>query len=149
MTTNQTQRTIRPPRGRDDVLVEPEWLRAHLDDPSVRLVEVDVSAAAYDSGHIDGAVLWNVYVDLKDSDYATVDASSFEQLVRRTGITPDSTVVLYGYAPAMGLWLLTLFGHRDARILNCSRDQWLAAGGTLTAGSTHVSPSGYVLQPED
>ena len=53
----------------DGVLVDPEWLHAHLSDPRVRVVEVDVSPAAYNDWHIDGATLWNVYADLKDADY--------------------------------------------------------------------------------
>ena len=54
------------------VLVDPGCLEAHLYDPSVRVVEVDVSRAAYDRWHIDGAVLWNVYADLKDPGYQLV-----------------------------------------------------------------------------
>jgi thiosulfate/3-mercaptopyruvate sulfurtransferase len=145
----QPQTAGRPRSDRTDVLVEPGWLREHLHDPGMRLVEVDVNATAYSAGHIDDAVLWNVYVDLKDADYATIDAASFQELVRRSGITPDSTVVLYGYAPAMGLWLLRLFGHRDVRILNCSRAEWLAAGGSLTAATRSVPATGYVLPAED
>ncbi|MDQ1661319.1 MAG: thiosulfate/3-mercaptopyruvate sulfurtransferase [Blastococcus sp.] len=148
MTMTQRQ-TTRSQYGRNDVLVEPEWLQEHLHDPGLRLVEVDVSAATYDAGHIDGAVLWNVYVDLKDANYATVDADSFQDLVRRCGITPGSTVVFYGYAPAMGLWLLRLFGHRDVRILNCSRAQWLATGGSLTAETPPTPATSYVLPEED
>ena len=58
-----------PASSRDDVLVDTGWLAAHLHDPAVRIVEVDVSRAGYDDWHIDGAVLWNVYADLKDGDY--------------------------------------------------------------------------------
>lgn len=89
-TTIQTQRTDRPPLGRDDVLVEPEWLREHLSDPGVRLVEVDVSAAAYAAGHIAGAILWNVYADLKDAGYATVDALSFRAPSSRAPVSSSS-----------------------------------------------------------
>ena len=94
-------------------------------------------------------MLWNVYTDLKDARYATVDAGVFQDLVRRSGITPDSIVVFYGYAPALGLWMLRRFGHRDVRILNASRDGWLSAGGTLTAEPSRPAPSAYVLGPED
>jgi 3-mercaptopyruvate sulfurtransferase SseA len=92
------------------------------------VVEVDVSPAAYNDWHIDGAVLWNVYADLKDSDYRTVGIAALEKLVARSGIGPDSTVVFYGYAPALGLWLMKLHGHPDVRILDCSRDTWRAGG---------------------
>jgi thiosulfate/3-mercaptopyruvate sulfurtransferase len=74
------------------VLVDPGWLAAHLNDPDVRVVEVDVSPAAYDDWHIDCAALWNVYADLNDADYRTVGAASAERLMARSGIGPDSTV---------------------------------------------------------
>jgi len=70
----------------DGVLVDPEWLHAHLSDPRVRVVEVDVSPAAYNDWHIDGATLWNVYADLKDADYRLVDATALERLFKSSGI---------------------------------------------------------------
>jgi thiosulfate/3-mercaptopyruvate sulfurtransferase len=135
----------------EGVLVDPAWLEAHLGDPAVRVVEVDVSRAAYDQWHIDGAVLWNVYADLKDADYRLVDEAAVQQLFSRSGIGPASTVVFYGYAPALGMWLMKLYGHMDARILDCSRDTWRAEGrpwsGTL-AGPV-ATATGYVLPGQD
>ena len=96
----------------------------HLNDPAVRVVEVDVSPLAYDEWHIETASLWNLYQDLKDADYRPVEAAAIERLLARSGIGPDSTVVFYGYAPAVGFWLMKLYGHADVRILNCSRDAW-------------------------
>jgi thiosulfate/3-mercaptopyruvate sulfurtransferase len=110
------------------VLVDRQWLAAHLQDPQVQVVEVDVSPAAYNDGHIDGAVLWNIYADLKDASYRLMDSAAMERLVARSGIRPDSTVVFYGYAPALGLWLMKLYGHLDAHIRDCSRDTWRAGG---------------------
>ena len=121
-----------------EVLVEPDWLEAHLGDPAVRVVEVDVSAAAYEAGHVDGAVLWNIYRDLKDTNYALVEEPAIEQLIRRSGIGPETTVVLYGYAPAMGMWLLKLYGHADVRILNCSRQVWQDAARPWTTARDHA-----------
>jgi thiosulfate/3-mercaptopyruvate sulfurtransferase len=112
----------------ETVLADPAWLADHLSDPDVRVIEVDVSPAAYDDWHIDGAVLWNIYSDVKDAEYRTVGSAALKGLVERSGIGPDSTVVFYGYAPALGLWLMKLFGHTDVRILNCSRDTWRAEG---------------------
>jgi len=109
---------------RADVLVGPDWLEEHLDDPQVRLVEVDVSATAYNQGHIPGAVLWNVYSDLKDSEYRLLDAAAMAGLLVGTGIGPHSTVVCYGYAPALAFWLMKLYRHADVRVLDCSRRAW-------------------------
>jgi thiosulfate/3-mercaptopyruvate sulfurtransferase len=110
---------------RADVLVGPDWLEEHLDDPRVRLVEVDVSATAYNQDHIPGAVLWNVYSDLKDSEYRLLDAAAMAGLLVGAGIDPRSTVVCYGYAPALAFWLMKLYRHADVRMLDCSRRAWM------------------------
>jgi thiosulfate/3-mercaptopyruvate sulfurtransferase len=133
----------------DGVLVHPGWLAGHLNDADLRVVEVDVSPAAYNDWHIDGAVLWNVYADLKDSDYRTVGIAALEKLVARSGIGPDSTVVFYGYAPALGLWLMKLHGHPDVRILDCSRDTWRAAGYPWSNVAGEPTADGYRLGDED
>ena len=133
----------------DGVLVDPEWLHSHLSDPRVRVVEVDVSPAAYNDWHIDGATLWNVYADLKDADYHLVDTAALQRLVTSSGIEPDSTVVCYGYAPALGLWLMKLYGHRDVRILNCSRDTWRAGGHPWSTAASEPAPGGWRLDDED
>ncbi|RMH70947.1 MAG: sulfurtransferase [Actinomyces sp.] len=130
-------------------LVGADWLAAHLDDPGVRVVEVDVSGAAHDEGHIPGAVLWNIYTDIKDPDYAFVGSAAFAELVQRSGIDADSTVVFYGYAPAFGYWLLRLFGHRDVHILDTSRDTWQAAGHPWSAEPSTPAPTTHRLVPAD
>ena len=131
------------------MLVSPQWLTAHLSDPAVRVVEVDVSPAAYDDWHVDGAVLWNVYSDLKDPEYRLAPTAALEGLLGRSGIAPESTVVFYGYAPAMGFWLMTLLGHRGARILDCSRDTWRAEGHPWTTIAADPSAVEYRLAGED
>jgi thiosulfate/3-mercaptopyruvate sulfurtransferase len=138
---------MRPARG--EVLVEPRWLEEHLHDPELRLVEVDVSPAAYDEGHIEGALLWNIYRDLKDSNYQLVDKAAIESLVARSGIAPDSTVVFYGYGPAMGFWLMKLYGHSDVRILDCTRGAWQSEGRPWTEEAARPAATSYALPDED
>ncbi|MCW3044027.1 MAG: sulfurtransferase [Actinobacteria bacterium] len=134
---------------RSDVLVAPGWLEEHLHDPSLRLVEVDVSPVAFDRGHIEGAVLWNVYRDLKDTNYQLVDKATTEQLLGRSGIAPGSTVVFYGYAPAMGFWLMKLYGHADVRILDCGRGTWQDEGRPWTTETAKPVTTRYRLPDED
>jgi thiosulfate/3-mercaptopyruvate sulfurtransferase len=110
------------------MLISAEELAARLADPDLSVVEVDVNSAAFDDGHVEGAVLWNVYTDLKGADYHTVDTTGLEELLARSGIGPDSTVVFYGYAPALGFWLLKCYGHTDVRILDSSRQAWRTGG---------------------
>lgn len=132
-----------------EVLVTTRWLEERLHEPGLRVVEVDVSAAAYDAGHIDGAVLWNVYSDLKDGSYQLVGKAAIENLLARSGIGPDSTVVLYGYAPAMGLWLMKLYGHADVRILDCARGTWQDEGRPWTNVTATPITSRYPLPGQD
>jgi thiosulfate/3-mercaptopyruvate sulfurtransferase len=132
-----------------DVLVSPAWLAAHLDDPAVRVVEVDVNRTAYDTGHIDGAVLWNIYTDLKDADYALLDDAAFEAILHRSGIGPESTIVFYGYGPALGFWLMKLYSHSDVRVLDASRDTWREAGRPWTTDQPHPVGGHYRLGQPD
>jgi thiosulfate/3-mercaptopyruvate sulfurtransferase len=131
------------------MLIEPIWLANHLYDPAVRVVEVDVSATAFDQWHIDGAVLWNIYADLKDDRYCPVGRETVERLLARSGIGPATTVVCYGYAPALAYWLLKLYGHADVGILNCSRDAWRAEGHPYGTSLVPVEEAPYQLAERD
>ncbi|MCU1345713.1 MAG: sulfurtransferase, partial [Acidimicrobiia bacterium] len=128
-----------------ETLVDAEWLEAHLHDPRLRLVEVDVDSRAYDDKHIEGAVLWNIYRDLKTPGFQPVDAAAIEGLIRRSGIEPDSTVVFYGYAPAMGFWLMKLFNHIDVRILDGGRQRWQGEGRPWATQAVTPCPGDYGL----
>lgn len=133
----------------DDVLVDAQWLEDRLHDPALRVIEVDVNPKAYDSGHIPGAVLWNIYRDLKDSDYRLVGNAGLEKLFSDSGISPGSTVIFYGYGPAMGFWLMKLYGHGDVRILDLSRDAWASDGRPWTTDVVVPAPTLYPLPAPD
>jgi thiosulfate/3-mercaptopyruvate sulfurtransferase len=113
------------------------------------VVEVDVSPVAYAQGHIEGAVLWNIYQDLKDTGYQLVDKKRIEELVRTSGIGSATTVVFYGYAPAMGFWLMKLYGHADVRILDCARSTWTDQGRPWGTVWTTPAASRYCLPDQD
>jgi thiosulfate/3-mercaptopyruvate sulfurtransferase len=135
--------------ARDDVLVGPDWLEQHLHDPAVRIVEVDVSRSTFDEGHLPGAVLWNIYADLKDAEYRPVDQAGIERIFARSGITAGSTVVFYGYAPAIGLWLMKLYGHADVRLLDCSRETWQREGRPWSTEPAGAVPTTYRVGAAD
>ncbi len=147
--TAQDTRTKYDGYARGDALVTAQWLEEHLGDPALRVVEVDVSPAAYDTGHIEGAVLWNVYSDLKDSSYQLAGQPAIEDLMARSGISPASTVVVYGYAPAMGVWLLKLYGHADVRVLDCARAAWHDEGRPWTSAPAAPVATRYLLPSQD
>jgi len=132
-----------------DVIVDVKWIADRLEDGNVRVVEIDVSPAAYNGGHILGAALWNAYADLRDDSYKPVGRAQLEKLLSRSGITSDSTVVVYGYSAPLGFWLLKAYGHNDVRMLAGARDQWGEAGKKWSTDVLQHARTAYKLQPED
>jgi thiosulfate/3-mercaptopyruvate sulfurtransferase len=110
------------PESGQSSTVDVDWIAAHLGEAGVRLVEIDVSRAAYDEGHIPGAVLWNAYADLRDPNYRPVGLAELGRFLSRSGITPETCVVTYGYSAPLGFWLLRAHGHEDVRMLMGPRD---------------------------
>jgi thiosulfate/3-mercaptopyruvate sulfurtransferase len=115
--------------SRSDVLVDADWVEAHLDDPGVVLVEVDEDTTAYDKGHIRNAVKLDWKKDLQDPvrrDF--VDRHGFEQLMSERGIGNDDTVILYGgnnnWFAAYAYWYFRLYGHRSVKLLDGGRKKW-------------------------
>jgi len=128
-----------------NIYAEPEWLAQRLGDPDVRIVEVDVSRAAYDQWHIPGAVLWNAYNDLYHSDYSPLERDEFEELLRKSGLAPNTTIVFYGYGPTLGFWLVKAYGHEHALLLSGTRDGWREASLPWTTDVPQITPSSYTL----
>ena len=122
--------------SRSDVLVDADWVEAHLDDPTVVLVEVDEDISAYDTNHIRGAVRIDWRDDLQDPvrrDF--VNQQQFEALLSRKGIGNDDTVVLYGgnnnWFASYAYWYFKLYGHRDVKLLDGGRKKWELDGREL------------------
>ena len=115
--------------SRSDVLVDADWVEAHLDDDKVVLVEVDEDTSAYDKNHIRGAVRIDWKKDLQDQvrrDF--VNKEQFEALLAQRGIANDDTVVLYGgnnnWFAAYAYWYFKLYGHQDVKLLDGGRKKW-------------------------
>jgi thiosulfate/3-mercaptopyruvate sulfurtransferase len=121
----------------------------HLDDSTVRIIEVDVSPATYNKGHIPGAVLWNAYGDLRDADYRPIPWAEFEHVVRRSGISSDTTAVFYGYGAFLGYWLMASHGHPDVRVLKADRTAWESQGGAWSTEIPSPATTSYELPVED
>jgi thiosulfate/3-mercaptopyruvate sulfurtransferase len=137
-----------PPEGRG-VLVDPNWIEAHLGDATVRLIEVDVSPAAYQAGHLPGAVFWNSYGDLRDSTYLPVGRAELQRLLSAAGVQPETTLVFYGNGAALGFWLMKAQGHDDVRMLEGDREQWVSSGRQWSTEVPAPAAGTYPLAAED
>ncbi|WP_376795361.1 sulfurtransferase [Thermogemmatispora sp.] len=120
-----------------EVLVDADWVEAHLNDPKVRLIEVDVDTSAYEQGHIPGAIGFNWQKELQDQVIrAPIGKEQLEDLLSRAGVSNDTTIVLYGdnnnWFAAWAFWLLKYYGHRDVRLLDGGRAKWVAEKRALT-----------------
>ncbi|MFI5199603.1 MAG: sulfurtransferase [Candidatus Limnocylindrales bacterium] len=136
------------------VLVDAAWAQAHLNDPAVRFVEVDVDTTSYEQSHLPGAVGWNWTSQLADGIRRDIAGrEDFSALLSAGGIGPDTTIVLYGdnnnWFAAWAYWQLKLYGHRDVRILDGGRKYWLDQGLPLTIDLPTYAPTGYQLAEPD
>ncbi|MBT2499843.1 sulfurtransferase [Agromyces sp. ISL-38] len=135
-------------------LVTTQWLAEHLGQPGLVVVESDEDVLLYETGHIPGAVKIDWHTDLNDPvvrDY--VDDEQFAALLGSKGISRDSTVVIYGdknnWWAAYALWVFTLFGHEDVRLLDGGRDLWIAEGREITTDVPQVTPVEYPVVKRD
>ncbi len=132
-----------------EVLVSTDWVRDHLKQPGVKLVEVDVDTKAYEAGHIQGAVGFNWQTQLQDQvNRDILGKEGFEALVGGAGIGNGDTVILYGdnnnWFAAYAVWLFKIYGHKDVRLMNGGRVKWLnESDKKLTVDATTVTPVRY------
>ncbi|MFM9078340.1 MAG: sulfurtransferase, partial [Solirubrobacterales bacterium] len=117
----------------NDVLVATDWLAEHLDDDSIRIVEVDENPDLYAEAHIPGAIGFDWKEDLQDPvrrDF--LDAEAFGELMGSRGISNDHTVVLYGdrnnWFAAYTYWYFRYYGHDNVKLVNGPREKWIDEG---------------------
>lgn len=135
-------------------LVTGDWLQNRLGQPGLVVVESDEDVLLYETGHIPGAVKVDWHTELNDPvvrDY--VDGEGFAALLSRKGISRDDTVVIYGdknnWWAAYALWVFSLFGHADVRLLDGGRDKWIAEGRPLTTEKSAPAPTQYPVVARD
>ena len=129
-------------------LVTTEWLKEHAGSEGLVILESNEDILLYDTGHIPGALKIDWHTELNDPvvrDY--LSGEDFASLMSRKGISRDDTVVIYGdksnWWAAYTLWVFTLFGHEDVRLLNGGRDAWIAQGLELTKDVPTPTPTEY------
>lgn len=137
-----------------EVLVSTEWLANNIGRDGLVIVESDEDVLLYETGHIASAVKIDWHTDLNDPvtrDY--VQGEAFAALLSRSGISRDTTVVIYGdksnWWASYALWVFKLFGHPDVRLLDGGRDKWIAEGRELTREQPPVAPAEYPVIARD
>ncbi|WP_034267230.1 sulfurtransferase [Actinospica robiniae] len=140
--------------SRNDVLVDADWVEAHLDDPKVAVVEVDEDTSAYEKNHIRNAIRIDWKRDLQDAvrrDF--VNKEQFEALLSERGIGNDTTVVLYGgnnnWFASYAYWYFKLYGHQDVKLLDGGRKKWELDSRDLVAEVPSRAATSYVAQEQD
>jgi thiosulfate/3-mercaptopyruvate sulfurtransferase len=140
--------------SRSDVLVDADWVQAHLGDPGLVLVEVDEDTSAYDKGHIQGAVKIDWKQDLQDPvrrDF--VDRAGFEKLLSERGISNDDTVILYGgnnnWFAAYAYWYFKLYGHHNVKLLDGGRKKWELDSRDMVTDVPSLPATSYHAKEQD
>jgi thiosulfate/3-mercaptopyruvate sulfurtransferase len=141
-------------------LVTTEWLADQIETGNVggpdgvAVLESDEDVLLYDTGHIPGALKLDWHQDLNDPvmrDY--VDGERFAQVMSERGVARDTTVVIYGdknnWWAAYALWVMSLFGHEDVRLLDGGRSKWVAEGRELTKDVPSVTRADYPVVERD
>ena len=137
-----------------EVLVTTDWVDQHGRDDGVRVVEVDVDTGSYDEGHVPSAIGWAWDSQLCDTLVRDiVPKDRFEKLLGNSGISRDTTVVLYGdnnnWFAAWAFWQLKIYGHPDVRLMNGGRVKWLAEGREVSLEAPEIAPADYSASDPD
>lgn len=137
-----------------DVLVSTDWVDQHKGDSTIAIVEVDVDTAAYNEGHVPGAIGWNWQTQLCDTlQRDIISKKALEELLAASGIGNSTQIVLYGdnnnWFAAWAFWQLKIYGHGDVRIMDGGRKKWLAEGRALTKDKPSRARSSYTAKAPD
>ncbi len=133
-----------------EMLVETDWVLKNLDSGDFKLIEIDVDTAAYDLGHIPGAIGFNWQSQLQDQvNRDLISKEDFEILMGESGITPDDTIIVYGdsnnWFAAYGLWIMQYYGHANIKIMNGGRVKWTTEGKVLTKDAPTITLTTYAV----
>jgi len=131
-----------------DVLVSTQWVVAKLNDPKVKIIEVDVDTNAYGEGHAPGAIGWNWTSQLQDQlRRDVITKAELEKLLGASGISNDDTIVLYGdnnnWFAAYAFWILEMYGHRNLCLMDGGRKKWLDESRPTSKDAPSPAPASY------
>lgn len=135
-------------------LVSTQWVAENKDNPNVVVLESNEDTLLYSTGHIPGAVKVDWHTELNDPvtrDF--IGAEAFAKMAASKGISRDTTVIFYGdksnWWAAYALWVFTLYGHKDVRLMNGGRDKWIAEGREITRDIPEITEGVYPVVERD
>ena len=142
------------PKNQARAVEQADWLEKNLDNPKVRIIEVSTEAGLYERGHIKNSIKFNWHTDLVDTvNRDIINAKNFSKLVQKSGISDDTTVVLYGdknnWFAAWGAWIFNIYGQKDVRVLDGGRVKWEKDGRALTTAVPTFSAGNFVANKAD
>jgi thiosulfate/3-mercaptopyruvate sulfurtransferase len=137
-----------------DVLVSTDWVQEHLDDDSIRIVEVDENPALYADAHIPGAIGFDWQKDLQDQvERDFLGPEEFGELFGSRGISNDHTIVLYGdrnnWFAAYTYWYLKYYGHDKVKLINGPREKWIGEGKPTSKDTPSHPPAKFEAKAPD
>jgi len=135
-------------------LVSTEWVAQHLNDPKVRLIEVDVDTSAFEQGHVPGAAGVNWSTELEDTIRRDIPTKeNWEKLLGRAGVSADTKIVFYGdnnnWFAAFAYWVAKMYGHPDVVLMNGGRKKWELENRPMTKDAPHVAATSYTSKDLD
>jgi len=138
----------------NDVLVDTDWVAAHLEDETIRIVEVDENPALYAEAHIPGAIGFDWKTELQDQVSRNfLDAEAFGKALGAKGISNDHTIVLYGdrnnWFAAYTYWYLRYYGHDKVKLINGPREKWIGEGRETSNEPPNYEPETFTAKPGD
>jgi thiosulfate/3-mercaptopyruvate sulfurtransferase len=140
--------------SRDTSLVSADWVAENINNPQVVIVEVDEDTTLFEQGHIEGAITFHWRDDLQDGLIRDlVSKEKFEALLSKSGISNDSTVVLYGgnnnWFATYAFWYFKVYGHTDVRLLDGGRKRWELDARPLVKDLAKRTATRYVAKERD
>jgi thiosulfate/3-mercaptopyruvate sulfurtransferase len=140
--------------SRDTSLVSADWVAENINNPQVVIVEVDEDTTLFEQGHIEGAITFHWRNDLQDGLIRDlISKEKFEALLSKSGISNDSTVVLYGgnnnWFATYAFWYFKIYGHADVRLLDGGRKRWELDARPFVTDLAERTATRYVAKERD
>ncbi len=141
--------------ARPELIVEPDWLAQHLNDPDLRVIDCDPPEVAMTRPHVPNAVMLPIHPYFRNTEtgVGVAIAEQSEAIMRDLGVSNDSRVVCYdssgGTLAARIWWVLWYYGHDKVAVLNGGLTAWQAEGQPTETEWTPPQPGNWTATQHD